>query len=73
MIIKVKVKPGASRNEVRKLDKGIYEVRTTAVAEKGRANEKLVELLSDFFNVPKSKIEIIKGHTNRDKQVKINP
>lgn len=58
MIIKVKVKPGASKNEVRK---------------KGKANEKLVELLSDFFNVPKSKIEIIKGQVSREKQIKINP
>ena len=71
MRIKVKVKPGASKNEVKKIDENLYEVRTTTVPEKGKANEKVVELLSDFFDVPKSKIKIVKGQTNREKEVEV--
>lgn len=71
MIIKVKVKPGASKNEVKKIDENIYEVRTTVIPEKGKANEKVIELLAKFFDVPKSKIEIIRGQTSREKEVKI--
>lgn len=71
MIIKVKVKPGASKNEVKKIDENIYEVRTTVIPEKGKANEKVIELLAKFFDVPKSKVEIIRGQTSREKEVKI--
>jgi len=69
--IKVKVKPGASENEVKKIDEYLYEVRTTTIPEKGKANEKVVELLSDFFDVPKSKIKIIKGQASREKEVEV--
>jgi Uncharacterized conserved protein len=69
--IKVKVKPGASENEVKKIDEYLYEVRTTTIPEKGKANEKVIELLSDFFDVPKSKIKIIKGQASREKEVEV--
>jgi len=69
--IKVKVKPGASENEVKKIDESLYEVRTTTIPEKGKANEKVIELLSDFFDVPKSKIKIIKGQASREKEVEV--
>ncbi len=71
MRIKVKVKPGASKNEVKKIDEYLYEVRTTTIPEKGKANEKVIELLSDFFDVPKSKIKIIKGQASREKEVEV--
>lgn len=71
MRIKVKVKPGASRNEVKKIDQYTYEVKVTAVPEKGKANEKVIELLSDYLDVPKSKIKIVKGLSTREKEVEI--
>jgi len=69
--IKVKVKPGASKNEVKKIEENFFEVKVTAVAEKGKANEKVIELLSDFLKVPKSKVKIVRGLTSRDKEVEI--
>jgi hypothetical protein len=69
--IKVKVKPGASKNEVKKIDENLYEVRTTVIPEKGKVNEKVIELLSDFFDVPKGKIKIIKGQVSREKEVEV--
>lgn len=72
MIIKVKVKPGTSKNEVKKLDDNLYEIRTTAQPEKGKANEKVIILLAEFFKVPKSSVEIIRGQTSKEKDVRIN-
>ncbi|MGB9765916.1 MAG: DUF167 domain-containing protein [Sulfurihydrogenibium sp.] len=71
MRIKIKVKPGASKNEVKKIEENFFEVKVTAVAEKGKANEKVIELLSDFLKVPKSKVKIVRGLTSRDKEVEI--
>jgi uncharacterized protein (TIGR00251 family) len=71
VIIKVKVKPNAKKNEVKQLDKDYFEVKTTAVAEKGKANQKVIELLSDYLNIPKSKITLFKGGKSREKLFKI--
>lgn len=71
MRLKVKVKTGASKNEVIETEKGSFEVKVTVKPEKGRANEKVIELLSKYLKVPKSKITIIKGHTFKEKLVEI--
>ncbi|MCX7761188.1 MAG: DUF167 domain-containing protein [Hydrogenothermaceae bacterium] len=72
MKIKVKVKPASSKNEVKKIDENFFEIKTTVIPEKGKANEKVIELLSEFFDVPKSKIKIIRGETSKEKEVEIN-
>jgi hypothetical protein len=42
-----------------------------APAEKGKANLRLIEVLSEYFGVPKSAIRIIKGWKTRNKTVEI--
>ncbi len=71
MKITVKVKPNAKKNEVKKIDENYYEIRVTVVPEKGKANKKVVELLSKELKVPKSKIKLIKGETSREKVFEI--
>ncbi len=65
--IKVKVKPNARKEEIKELDKDYFEVRTTAVPEKGKANKRVIEMLSKYFKIPKSRIKLIKGETSREK------
>lgn len=67
MRINVKVKPSAGRNEVKKLDETHFEVRVTVPPEKGKANQKTVELLAKYFDVPKSHISLISGESFRQK------
>ncbi len=67
MKIKVKVKPNAKKNEVKKVEERFYEIRVTVVPEKGKANKKVIELLSKELKVPKSKIKLVKGETSREK------
>ncbi|WP_029523136.1 DUF167 domain-containing protein [Persephonella sp. KM09-Lau-8] len=71
MIIKVKVKPNAKKNEIKQIEENFYEIRVTVVPEKGKANKKVVELLSDYLNVPKSRIKLIRGETSREKVFEI--
>jgi uncharacterized protein YggU (UPF0235/DUF167 family) len=51
---------------------GIYHCYFNVVPERGRANGKVVELLSGYFGVPKSRVEIVVGKTAPDKIVEIN-
>lgn len=66
----VRVTPHAKQNKVIEND-GVLRVYTTTAPEKGRANDAVIELLAEYFDVPKSKIKILKGLTGRDKIVTI--
>jgi uncharacterized protein len=67
MKIKVCVKPNARKNEVIKNEDGTYLVRVNAPPVEGKANEKVIELLSDFFKKPKRSISIIAGFKGKVK------
>lgn len=71
MLIEVKVKTRAHKNEVQKTGEGNYVVFVSAVPEKGKANEKVINLLSDYFGKPKQSIRIVHGRTSKNKQIQI--
>ena len=39
--------------------------------EDGRANEAVIELLAEHFDVPKGSLRIVRGHTSRQKVIEI--
>ncbi len=70
-IFNVRVTPHAKQNKVIETD-GVLRVYTTVAPENGRANSAVIELLSEYLDVPKSKIKILRGLTGRDKIVTIS-
>ena len=73
MTLRVKVVPRASKSEIAgELSDGTLKVRLAAVPEKGKANEALIELLAKIYEVPRSAVEILSGHTSALKMVRIN-
>lgn len=50
---------------------GKLHVRLRAIAEKGRANKALLELLSEHFSVAKTQIEIVSGRQCRNKRIRL--
>ena len=72
MLINVKVKANARQNSVQKVDENNFVVFTTTTPENGKANKSVVELLSDFFCIAKSKITIIRGQTSKNKVIEIS-
>ena len=71
MLIRVRVTPNAKVVLVTKVDKDSFEVKVDERAEGGRANKRLLEILSKHFDVPKSKVFIVSGSKSRDKMVEI--
>jgi hypothetical protein len=67
MKIKVKAKPNARKNGITKLGEDYYEVKVTVPPEKGKANEKIRELLAKHLNIPKSRINLISGESYKEK------
>jgi len=70
--ITAKVKPNSRENTVKLLDSGIYEVKVSVSPEKGKANKKVIELLSAFLKIPKSKITLLSGETYKEKIFEIS-
>jgi uncharacterized protein YggU (UPF0235/DUF167 family) len=67
----VRIKPRASRSKVEKTDDG-YVVYVTEPPVENKANTALVEALSDYLDVPKSRIRIVAGLKSKNKVVEIS-
>jgi hypothetical protein len=52
---------------------GELVVKVRAVAEDGKANEAVIALLAKAFGIPKSRLEIARGGTNRHKVIALRP
>ncbi len=72
MLLTVHVKPRAKRNAISSwLDADTVKVDVTAAPEAGKANEAVIDVLSEALNVSKSAITIVRGATSRMKHVRV--
>lgn len=71
MLVQVKVIANASQDIVLGYENGILKMKCRAVPEKGKANAAVVELLANYFQVPKRAVIIVKGKTSSIKTVEI--
>ena len=72
MILSVKVKPGSKIGpKLEKLSETEYLAFLRARAHDGEANAALLELLSDYFHVPKTSIKIKSGRSSRTKLIEL--
>ena len=68
----VKVTPRSSKSEVVSFEGALLKVRLHSPPDKGKANEELISVLSEFFHTPKSSISLVKGMASRSKRVVLN-
>ncbi|BAY88659.1 MULTISPECIES: DUF167 domain-containing protein [unclassified Tolypothrix] len=69
---KVKVKPNSKQQKIEEQADGSLNVHLKSPPVDGKANEELIKLLAEKFNVPKSYIRIKSGATSRQKFVEID-
>ena len=67
-ILPVRAQPGASRAGIRGEHGGALKVSVTQVAEKGKANQALAEILAKGLGLSRSQVELVSGETQRDKR-----
>jgi uncharacterized protein len=70
-LLKVRVQPGSSRNEVAGKREGAVIVRVTAPPVDGKANKAACKVLADLCGIPQSRVEVIRGESRRDKVVRL--
>jgi|SRR6516162_7895706 uncharacterized protein (TIGR00251 family) len=68
-VITVKAHPGARRNGIEGEVGGCLKVAVTAPADKGKANQALIDVLSEALGLKRSQIHVIGGLTQRQKTV----
>jgi len=69
--LRLRVSPGARRSEIVGRQGDAWKVRVAAVAERGRANDALVRLLSETLRLPRALISVVSGQASRDKIVEL--
>jgi hypothetical protein len=70
MIVDVKVTPNAKRQEI-KLESGTLKVKVLSRAERGKANQELIEYLSKILGVRKADIKILRGERDTRKVISL--
>ncbi|MBD2667320.1 hypothetical protein B6N60_02350 [Richelia sinica FACHB-800] len=68
---KVKVKPNSKQQKITEQEDGSLIVHLKSPPVDGKANEELIKLLAEKFNVPKSAIRIKTGVSSRQKLIEI--
>jgi uncharacterized protein (TIGR00251 family) len=68
VVLPVRAQPGARRTGVQGEQRGALKVAVQAPPADGRANEALVETLREVLGLKRSQVELLTGHTGRDKR-----
>ena len=64
----VLAKPSSKTNQVEQIDETTYLIRTTAPAQKGRANQAILKLLAKHLNIPRSRLLLSAGAKSNIKE-----
>ncbi len=71
ILLSILVQPGARRNEVVGQHDSRLKIAVQQVAEDGKANRAVCELLAKQLKLAKSNVDCISGHTQRRKTIKL--
>lgn len=71
-MITVRVVTRSSKPRVEEASEGTFRVYVSAAPENGRANAQMLKALSKHLGVPRSSISIVRGHSSREKLVRLS-
>lgn len=72
MYIHAKVIAGAKEEKIELKNKDHFLISVKEKAERNMANDRVLELISFHFQIPKNKVRIINGHHTPTKLLSIN-
>lgn len=71
MKISVRVKPNSKHDRIEESGKNRFSVWVKARPADGKANAACIKVLSEYFNIPKSRVVLAKGQGSREKLFEI--
>jgi uncharacterized protein len=69
--LRIRVSPGARRNEVVGRQGDAWKVRVAAAPDRGRANDAVLRLLAERLRVPVAELKLVSGRGARDKVIEL--
>ncbi len=74
ILLNIEVKPGSKSAQINGINewRNTLEVSVKSRAERGKANQEVIKLLSDILKLPLEDITIVKGDKSRQKVVKLS-
>lgn len=69
--ISVKITPNSKKEGIIDEGNNCFKVKVRAPAIERKANEAMIKLLSEHFDIPKSRIKIVRGEFAKNKIVEI--
>jgi hypothetical protein len=71
MYIKVRVKAGAKKDDIEKVNENTFNVSVKADARQNMANKSVVRIVAKYLEIPENKVRIINGHQSPSKLISI--
>ena len=71
VLLSVKLQPRASANEIGDVLGNELRIKVTAPPVDAAANEALLKLLAQQLHCPRTRVDLVRGHTSRHKTVKL--
>jgi uncharacterized protein (TIGR00251 family) len=70
--ITINVKPNSKKPNIEESSLSVWIVRIKEPAIDGKANEGVIKAIAKYLNVPKTKVNIIRGYKSRIKVIEID-
>jgi uncharacterized protein (TIGR00251 family) len=67
-VLSVCAQPGARKEGIKSDHGGALKVAVTAPPDQGRANQALIDVLREALGLKRSHVELLSGHTSRQKR-----
>ena len=71
IILFIRLTPNSSKDEILGYTDEYIKIKISAPPNENKANKKLIEFISEYFDVSKSNIELVSGDKSRLKKVLI--
>ena len=68
-VLNLRIVPRAAKNAIQGPHGDALKIRLCAPPVDGAANAALIEFLSDFFSLPRARVQLLSGATSRNKRV----
>lgn len=71
MKISVRVKPNAKQDKIEMINESHFLIQVKEKPQEGKANKAVIRALAEYFEVPQSRIVLLKGQSSREKTYEI--
>jgi uncharacterized protein (TIGR00251 family) len=72
MKISARVKPNAKQDKIERVNESHFLIRVKEKPQEGKANRAVIKALAEYFEVPQSRIVLLKGQSSKEKIFEIN-